>query len=196
MIGAISLMRRRPDIDRAAFQKHWVEVHGPLVCKMPGLRRYLQAHVTAALSAPARAMAIDGFAQLFFTSVAERAVAYASPELAACDRDSPLFIGQVTRAITEMTEFCARAGTTKLMLLFPRGEVAQEKDLRALPDLSGGILHRVTDQGRAPNSVVADLICPLDFIAELWFTSPAALHDAAAVFPRAGAYAVHEHEFL
>ena len=196
MIGAISLMRRRPDIDQAEFRKHWLEVHGPLVCKMPGLRRYLQANVTEALSAPARAMAIDGFAQLFFNSVADRAVAYASPELAACDRDSPLFIGQVTRAITEMTEFGARTGAAKLMLLFPRGEAVEEKKFPGLPGLSGGILHRVTDQGRAPNSVVAELVFPLDFIAELWFTSPTALHDAAAVFPTAGAYAVCEHEFL
>jgi uncharacterized protein (TIGR02118 family) len=196
MIGAISLMRRRKEIDQAEFQKHWLEVHGPLVCKMPGLRRYQQAHVTEALSAPARAMAIDGFAQLFFNSVADRAVAYASSELAACDRDSPLFIGQVTRAITEMTEFSPSAGAAKLMLLFPRGEVVTEQELQALPGLSGCVLHRVTDQGRAPNSVVAELVCPLAFIAELWFTSPAALHDAAAIFPRAGAYAVREHEFL
>ena len=56
MIGAISLMRRRHDIGPEQFSRHWLDVHGPLVLKMPGLQRYQQAHVIAALSAPAREM--------------------------------------------------------------------------------------------------------------------------------------------
>ncbi|MSP04961.1 MAG: EthD family reductase [Acetobacteraceae bacterium] len=196
MIGAISLMRRRRDISQAQFQKHWLGVHGPLVCAMPGLQRYQQAYVTATLTAPGEVMAIDGFAQLFFASVEARAIAYASPELAACDRDSPLFIGQVTRAITEISPVGSGRSAHKLMLLLPPGEPLDIATIQTLPGLAGGQFHRVLEQGAAPNSVVAELPCPLRALAELWFTDEAALREAAVRCHNAAAYAVREHEFI
>ena len=47
MIAAISLMRRRDDVTLAAFRRHWLDVHGPLVCRFPALRQYVQHHVIA-----------------------------------------------------------------------------------------------------------------------------------------------------
>jgi len=196
MIGAISLMRRRPGITQAAFGKHWLDIHGPLVCTMPGLRRYQQAHVTAALSDPATVLAVDGFAQLFFESVAARAIAYASPELAACDRDSPLFIGQVTRAITEISDLGPGRTAHKLMLLLPLGEPLSETTIAALPGLAGGQFHAVREQGAAPNSAVAEFSCPLRALVELWFTDEAAMRAAAITGKNTAAYAVREHEFI
>ena len=196
MIGAISLMRQRGDISQDAFQKHWLAVHGPLVLAMPGLRRYQQAHITAALSIPAEIMAVDGFAQLFFASVEARAIAYASPELAACDRDSPLFIGAVTRCITEITDLGPGRTPHKLMVLLPIGEPLGANELAALPGRAGGQFHRVTSQGAAPNSVVATFICPLRALAELWFTDESALRAAAVICKNAAVYAVREHEFI
>ena len=196
MIGAISLMRRRRDIGREQFARHWREVHGPLVCAMPGLRRYQQAHVVAELSAPAEVFAVDGFAQLFFESVQARAVAYASPELAACDRDSPLFIGEVTRAITEITDLSAGRGAHKLMVLAPPGEPTDKMAVRGLAGLAGGQWHAVTSQGAAPNSVVAEFVCPLKAIAELWFADDGAMRAAAGVLKNCAVYAVREHEFI
>ena len=35
MIAAISLMRHRDDVTLAAFRRHWLDVHGPLVCGVP-----------------------------------------------------------------------------------------------------------------------------------------------------------------
>lgn len=206
MIGAISLIRRRRDISQAQFQKHWLDVHGKLVCAMPGLQRYQQAHVIATLSDPAEVMAVDGFAQLFFASVAAPTIAYASPELAACDVDSPLFIGQVTRAITDISSigpiYSIRPGRSAhklmllLLLLLPPGEPLDSATIQALPGLAGGQFHRVLEQGAAPNSVVAELVCPLRALAELWFTDEAALRAAAASCHNAAAYAVREHEFI
>ena len=196
MIGAISLMRRRRDIGREQFQKHWLDVHGPLVCAMPGLQRYQQAHVAATLSAPAEVMAVDGFAQLFFASMADRAVAYGSAELAACDRDSPLFIGAVTRAITDISDLSAGRSGYKLMVLLPPGEPFDISAVRDLPGLIGGQWHRVLEQGAAPNSVVAELDCPLRALAELWFADPSGLRAAAGLCRNAAVYAVREHEFI
>ncbi len=196
MIGAISLMRRLPGISPVEYQKHWLEVHGPLVCAMPGLRRYQQAHVTRALSVPAEVLAVDGFAQLFFESVAARAVAYASAELAACDRDSPLFIGAVTRAVTEVADLGSGRTAHKLMILIPPGEPLDMTEIAALPGLAGGQFHRVTAQGAAPNSVVAEFVCPLRAIVEAWFADAASLEAAAATCRNAAVYAVREHEFI
>jgi len=196
MIGAISLMRRRRDIGREQYSKHWLEVHGPLVCKMPGLKRYQQAHVMAELSAPAAVMAVDGFAQLFFENVQARAVAYASAELAACDVDSPLFIGAVTRAITEIIDLGVGRSGHKLMVLAPPGEPTDVADVRGLAGLVGGQWHDVTSQGAAPNSVVPEFVCPLKALAELWFADDAALRAAAGVLKNCAVYEVREREFI
>jgi hypothetical protein len=70
MIAAISLMRRQEQVLLAQFRRHWLDVHGPLVCRFAGLRRYVQCHV---LDSPltgqaSRAVRIDGFPILFLTT--------------------------------------------------------------------------------------------------------------------------------
>lgn len=90
MITAVSLMRRRDDISLAAFRRHWLDVHGPLVCGFPALRRYVQHHVVAspAMNTLARDMRIDGFPILWFDNDVDRMHAHVSPEMAACNEDS------------------------------------------------------------------------------------------------------------
>jgi uncharacterized protein (TIGR02118 family) len=195
MIGAISLMRRRDDIDPARFRQHWLDIHGKLVCRMPGLRSYAQSHVIAALTPAARAMAIDGFAELAFDSVAARAAAYGSAELAACDRDSPGFIGSVSRLITEAEIVIPRPvapDLAKLVVLFPPGTPADRAVLeRACP--RGLIWHQVLEQGRAPNSAVPELRCPVAALAELWVAAQVTPEAIGA--DQAGVYSVIEHRF-
>src|SRR3954453_6843736 len=103
MIAAISLMRKREDVTLAAFRRHWLDVHGPLVCRFAGLHRYIQAHVIASsgMNALAREMRIDGFPILSFADDADRRRAHGSPEMAACNVDSRSFIGAVSRLICE-----------------------------------------------------------------------------------------------
>jgi hypothetical protein len=36
MIAAISLIRRRQDLSPTQFRRHWLDVHGPLVCRFAG----------------------------------------------------------------------------------------------------------------------------------------------------------------
>src|SRR5471030_2394028 len=74
MIAAISLMRRQDTIDLTRFRRHWLDVHGPLVCAFPGLRRYVQCHVIDSVAAneAGLAMRIDGFPILYFDNDADR----------------------------------------------------------------------------------------------------------------------------
>ncbi len=195
MIGAISLMRRRDDIDAARFRRHWLDIHGPLVCRLPGLRSYAQSHVVAALTPAAHAMAIDGFAELAFDSVAARAAAYGSAELAACDRDSPGFIGAVSRLVTDATVVVPRReapGLSKLVILFPSGVPADRTALeRSRP--SGLIWHQVLQQSRASDSAVPELHCPVAALAEVWVTDEVTPVAIGAEW--AGVFSVIEHRF-
>jgi uncharacterized protein (TIGR02118 family) len=203
MIGAISMMQRRPDVAPAEFRRHWLDIHGPLVCQLPGLRRYLQSHVVASpLTSPlAREFGIDGFPQLWFDSVEARAAGYGSPELAACDRDSPDFIGRVARLVTEPRTVVAppdEPAAAKLILLHLDATKVDDGALAGLPGLHGYVRHQVLDQGPAPRSAVAYLdIARVAVLIELWFDDTAAQAAAAeaVAMPSVATYVVEEHHF-
>src|SRR3972149_5332075 len=44
MVNAIFMVCRLPGLDHRDFFEHWLEVHGPLAAKLPGLRRHIQNH--------------------------------------------------------------------------------------------------------------------------------------------------------
>lgn len=94
MIQEIVLLRRRPGMDRDAFHRYWRETHGPLAAKLPGLRKYVQAHV---IPDPAQAdLPYDGIAELWFDSAEALQAALASPEGQAARADLPNFLDQDT----------------------------------------------------------------------------------------------------
>ncbi|HET7884461.1 MAG TPA: EthD family reductase [Acetobacteraceae bacterium] len=207
MIAAISLMRQRDDVTLAAFRRHWLDVHGPLVCAFPALRCYVQHHVVAspAMNAQARDMRIDGFPILWFDNDADRLRAHHSPEMAACNVDSRQFIGAVSRVICEpqVVQRADDAARMRLMLLLP-GETADDGALqrlgeraRALPRLAGLVLYRVLEQGRAPNSTIPHLPVSVAGIAELAFPSQVDLECAmAGVELGAAQFVVEEHRLV
>lgn len=54
IVAAIPLRR---DMDRAEGLRYWRDVHGPIVAKVPGLRKYVQNH---SLVAPENDRQFDG----------------------------------------------------------------------------------------------------------------------------------------
>ena len=191
MIAAISLMRRRDDVTLAAFRRHWLDVHGPLVCGFPALRHYVQDHVIAspAMNARAHDMRIDGFPILWFDNDADRQRAHVSPEMAACNVDSRSFIGAVSRVICEPQVVLPQADAAarmKLIAVLP-GQAADDAALeryaawaRSLPRLAGLVLYRVLQQGPAPNSTIPHLPVSTAGLAELAFASLVDLECAVA----------------
>jgi uncharacterized protein (TIGR02118 family) len=208
MIAAISLMRRLDTVDAATFRRHWMEVHGPLVCKFAGLRHYTQCQVVEppAAADPRHTPRIDGFPLLFFDSDADRRRAHGSPEMAACDVDSRQFIGAVSRVITEPVEVIPRsdaAGPIGLIVLYPQhGDAAAIEahlaDLRSLPKLRGLTRYHVLDQGPAPNSSVPHLAVVVGSVAQAWFDNVADVQTALTAQNPADAalYAVEEHRLM
>lgn len=76
MVKLVFCCRRKPGTSREAFQKRWLEVHGPLVRKLrselPMMRRYVQSHTlpeaaNEALRASRGTMApYDGITEVWF----------------------------------------------------------------------------------------------------------------------------------
>jgi uncharacterized protein (TIGR02118 family) len=190
MIAAISLMRRREDVSLAQFRRHWLDVHGPLVCKFAGLRHYVQDHVieSPAMNAAARAMRIDGFPILLFDNDAERQRAHGSPEMAACNVDSRSFIGAVSRVICEQEVIVPVApdcGPIRLIALTPNAPT--------LPRMRGLTMYRVLEQGPAPNSTIPHLPVSVAGIAVLSFASLVDLECSVAPDANVAHFVVEEH---
>jgi uncharacterized protein (TIGR02118 family) len=185
MIAAISLMRRREDVPLAQFRRHWLDVHGPLVCRFAGLGRYVQCHVIASpvMNAAARDMRIDGFPILFFQDDADRLKAHGSPEMAACNVDSRQFIGAVARVIADAEDVVPLASAhsrTSLIALMPAGLDGAPTALRDLPRLRGLVRYHVREQGAAPNSTIGHLPVTIGGAAQVWFDSLVDLEEALA----------------
>jgi uncharacterized protein (TIGR02118 family) len=208
MIAAISFMRRRDDVPLAAFRRHWLDVHGPLVCAFPSLRAYVQDHVIASpvMNAPARDMRIDGFPILWFDNDEDRQRAHLSPKMAECNIDSRLFIGAVSRVICEQRVIVPRPGNIghiRLIAVLP-GRAADDAALarygdwaQGLPRLAGLTLHRVLQQGPAPNSTISHLPVSTAGIAELAFASLIDLEGAlTGDDTRAAHFVVEEHRLV
>ena len=93
MIKAILTVRRRPDLDRDAFRRHYVEVHGPIVSELPGLRRYVQNpwHPGFDPGRPVRnlvaAEVLGGISELWFDDLAALEAAMLSPAWDAAGAD-------------------------------------------------------------------------------------------------------------
>jgi uncharacterized protein (TIGR02118 family) len=188
MIAAISLMRRQDTIDLTRFRRHWLHVHGPLVCGFPGLRRYVQCHVIDSVAAneAGLAMRIDGFPILYFDNDADRSRAHRSPEMAACNLDSRQFVGAVARVISDVSgELRSNHGRFSLIEIWPPGVAPLPRPVR----------YNVREQGAAPNSTIPHLHVTVGAMTQTWHDSLVDLECAAADNgdARSARFAVEEH---
>lgn len=208
MIVANSLIRRRDDIDLATFQQHWLDPHGPLTAKLPGCLHYVQNHIldSAGTNALARKLRIDGIPQLAFTNVEDRTAAYGSAELKACDKDSELFIGAVSRVVTAADDeavFDHDDGSIKQILLFVAphapAQPAIDAILRELQGVRHIVRHKILQQTHAPGSRVPNLDVEVTGLVDVWLSGTDAVERNAAVFDRDGgvaSFAVKTYRFI
>ena len=91
LVKGVYQLKRMPGMALDEFRKYWIEVHGTLGSKLPGLRRYVQSHLIdeAYLYAEPR---YDGVAQLSFENVDAMRAAFESPQGKALAADGPKFI--------------------------------------------------------------------------------------------------------
>ena len=107
MIKSLSLLTRRADFTHEQFVRHWREIHGPLARGIPGLRRYVQSHITGERTRPdipQTDVAVDGIAELWYDDAEAMARANASPEAKRLHADGALFIGAIRSFVIEEIE--------------------------------------------------------------------------------------------
>src|SRR3712207_2509760 len=105
MITRTGILTRRPDLTREQFRKHWLEVHGPLAARLPGLRRYHQNHVVdasqLAIDHAREALEVDDFSQLWFDDIDAMRRAIEVPELRPDLPDIANFCGDAKLVICQ-----------------------------------------------------------------------------------------------
>lgn len=205
MIAAISMIRRLDGISLGGFRRHWLDVHGPLVCTFGGLRSYMQCHVidSPAMNRRARDARIDGFPILFFDNHAERAKTKGSPALTALDVDSTLFIGAVARIAANVETMVAAPpspGRVSALLIYPQtveadAVTADADRIAALPGIQALVRYHVRGQGAAVNSTVPHLPIPVGAVLQARFASLVDLECAMESWDpiHAARFVVEEH---
>lgn len=86
MTKVIVALKKRADMDAAAFHRYWRDVHGPIGASMPGLRRYIQNRVLG------DNVPFDGIAEMWFDDAASLQAAFTSPAAVAAAQDVPNFL--------------------------------------------------------------------------------------------------------
>jgi uncharacterized protein (TIGR02118 family) len=94
----VGFAKRKPGIAVEAFQRHWLEVHGPLGAAIPGMRRFVQSHTRLSAYDRGREPAWDGIGLTWFEDTDAIRAAMATPEWNRATADDANFLapGPVT----------------------------------------------------------------------------------------------------
>lgn len=98
MVKVLVVLVRKPGMSREEFSRYWRDVHGPIGARMPGLRKYMQDHVSGD-GAP-----FDGVAQMWFDDLAALQGAFTSPAAAEAAADAANFLDQQKMAIVPVED--------------------------------------------------------------------------------------------
>jgi uncharacterized protein (TIGR02118 family) len=90
LVKGVYQLKHKDGMSVDEFRKYWIEVHGDLGSKLPGLRRYVQSHLVDDAYLYARPH-FDGVAQLWFDSADSMRAAFDSPQGKALGEDGPKF---------------------------------------------------------------------------------------------------------
>jgi hypothetical protein len=121
-------------------------------------------------------------------------LAHNSAELKACDQDSQLFVGAVSRVITQIdgaADFLGPKDTVKQILVFVTPQAGRGRQLSPdeivgqLQGVRRAVKHGIMQQTRAPGSKVANLDIPVDGFYEVWLADAAAVQHNANLLDRA-----------
>jgi uncharacterized protein (TIGR02118 family) len=106
LIKRMSLLRRRPDVDAATFEREWRVEHARLVKLMPGIEGYRQnlvveRQLVKGTPCEYHELPVDGVVELWFTSTESLNDAFASPQGVQTMKHAQSFIDEITTFIVE-----------------------------------------------------------------------------------------------
>lgn len=196
----MGLMRRKSDWSQEEFRKYWLEHHGRLAARAPGLRSYWQYHVTERMQRGIEFSRgpwdFDGFSQLWFDSTTQADKAFSDGALAAeLIADENHFIGTLhivtaePHVVIEIPEASARAPLLKRISILRRRPETSEEDFRREWRIHGDYVRKMPGvSGYRQNVVVGRELrkgvpcgyddLPIDGIVELWFKDAETLQQA------------------
>jgi len=133
MIIRTGLIKKRDDISEEDFEYHWLNIHGALALRVPGLRGYTQNHVVEGYKVTGSSALhhIDGISQLWFDDIPAMIRAMASTEQQACVDDIKGFLSHVTIVVQQPGEIFGfgvqEAESIKLMLVLTGDPIVSER---------------------------------------------------------------------
>ena len=199
MIKSISLLQRKPHLSRAAFVRHWLDVHVPMCHDVPGLRGYAVSTIVEHQSrpdVPSLAMdELDGLAQVWFDSLEARAQAAASAGGKRWHADGGTIIGSIRTFVTRehfVVPLPAVRPTFKTLSVIKRKPhlsddqfqhewaVVHARMANGVPGLRGFTLSEIVEEQFRPDIAPFPLDGPVDGFAESWWDSPASRAEMVA----------------
>lgn len=202
MITRFWLGTRRPGTSHAAFSAHWYGTHGPYGLALPGLRAYVQNHLSDSVAGVVPPV-FDGCSELDFDDVPAMEAAFASPQIAEADRDERLFADPdrfgVVVTEREVLLGADEPDTDARLLCFVR---ANPQRTRA--QLAEVAATECVEQARQAGAVRAELLVALDgtpepqacdLVVSLWFPTEPAMQDGAPDFLAASSEVLAGHAF-
>jgi uncharacterized protein (TIGR02118 family) len=184
MIIRTGLIKNRDDVPEDAFRRHWLNIHGPLALRVPGLRAYTQNHIVErhAATGSAALHRIDGLSQLWFDDIPAMVHAMASTEQQACVNDIRGFLSHVTIVVQQPGEIFnfgePAAESIKLMLVLMGDLILSERYGDSLGQFlrkfaPGGVrfrVNKVIDRNHVVDPSIPRGHQVIAAISEIWFS--------------------------
>lgn len=92
-IKRMSILEKRPGDSREFFLRHWHDIHGGMVSRLPHLVAYNQNHVLEDFLAGPEGFPADGFVEQLWRSTAQMQAGYNSAVVAELIGDEPNYLG-------------------------------------------------------------------------------------------------------
>ena len=190
MINIVTLFRRKAGMSVADFQTYWRDVHAPIVCEMPGVRRYVQSHTLPSGYAN-RTPAVDGVAELWFDNSESLRRLVDTAELKATRLDHAEFMDTESYIEIMTEDVVIKDGAA------PENGVKNIELVKKRPDLSAADFHRHWIEQHGPLGAAIPQVrryvqChtragayrgaqapALDGVALTWFTDTSSMRAAA-----------------
>ena len=213
-IVRVGLLKKKTQWSTADFRSYWLNHHGALAARLPGLRRYEQNHVIdqaqRGISYERGPEQLDGFSMLWFDSEEAMRAAFNTDAGRALVADENHFIGDLRIVSVDPVEVILPATDRPLIkrmsLLRRRADVSPEQFLhewrveharlvRATNGMRGYRQNLVVERQVPKGTTVAYGGLPIDGIVELWFESTESL-DAAFASPEGKTLMAHARVFI
>lgn len=199
MIVRMGLLNKKPEWSQADFQRYWLQTHGPIAARLPGLLRYHQHHVVDSLqrgiSYKRGPEQLDGFSELAFESEEAMRAAFASEAAPLLAEDEARFLGRLRIITVDQREVIAPPPGQRLVkrmsLLRRRPDVDEatfEREWRVeharlvklTPGVRGYRQNLVIGREAVKGTRCGYDELPIDGVVELWFTDTEDLNSAFA----------------